>query len=350
MNPVFDAIRATAALMVFVGHGLGTFNARHPVWPQQFGVVIFFLLSGYLISQTLHRRLEQPNSTFTDYAIDRFARIYSAYLPAIFVVCVLDYLTINYFCHLIQGEVVSRLSIESFIANLFMLQAPAITEPFGSAAPFWTVAIEFWIYMFVGLLAFSIRDGAGLLRIAAIIATGIIPVQSLSDNNMVLVPWLAGVVAERLTACGAVRKIPSAICVLLSGGLTLRLILLVRAGERIYSWECYLISASIFVLMLAVCLRAESRSESRSGRAVEWWASWSYSLYLLHHTLFLDYFMIFEGGGPNMCIAAAITILISIAFAALTERHHRSLAKSIKSRLARASFIVAKALGRKSPG
>ena len=72
MHPIFDATRATAALMVLVGHALGIFNARHPVWPQQFGVVIFFLLSGYLISQTLHKRLEQPQSTFLEYAVDRW--------------------------------------------------------------------------------------------------------------------------------------------------------------------------------------------------------------------------------------------------------------------------------------
>src|SRR4051794_13851677 len=96
MHPIFDAIRATAALMVLVGHALAIFNARHPVWPQQFGVVIFFLLSGYLISQTLHKRLEQPQSTFLEYAVDRGARIYSGFLPAILFVLVLDYLTLRW--------------------------------------------------------------------------------------------------------------------------------------------------------------------------------------------------------------------------------------------------------------
>ena len=157
MHPIFDATRATAALMVLVGHALGIFNARHPVWPQQFGVVIFFLLSGYLISQTLHKRLEQPQSTFLEYAVDRWARIYSGFLPAILFVVVLDYLTLRYFGHIAKAEVVTRLNSETFFANLFMLQAPGFFDPFGSAAPFWTVAIEFWIYMFVGLLAFSIR-------------------------------------------------------------------------------------------------------------------------------------------------------------------------------------------------
>ena len=124
MHPIFDATRATAALMVLVGHALGIFNARHPVWPQEFGVVMFFLLSGYLISQTLHKRLEQPQSTFLEYAVDRWARIYSGFLPAILFVVVLDYLTLRYFGHIAKAEVVTRLNSETFFANLFMLQAP----------------------------------------------------------------------------------------------------------------------------------------------------------------------------------------------------------------------------------
>jgi peptidoglycan/LPS O-acetylase OafA/YrhL len=334
MHPIFDAIRATAALMVLVGHALGIFNARHPVWPQQFGVIIFFLLSGYLISQTLHKRLGQPQSTFLDYAIDRWARIYSGFLPAILFVAVLDYLTLRYFGHIAHPEVVTRLNPETFFANLFMLQAPGFSDPFGSAAPFWTVAIEFWIYMFVGLLAFSIRDGLSPLRIAVIAAAGIIPIQSFYNGNMVLIAWLAGAAVERVISSGAMRKVPTTICLLLSTGLAVKIVLLVRAGERIYSWQMYLLCSAIFLLLLPACLRVGWKADSSSGIAVAWWASWSYSLYLLHHTTFLDYFMIFEGGGPNMCVAAAVTIAVSILFARYTEQHHRAVGATIKRWLA----------------
>ena len=156
MNPVFDAIRAAAAILVLIGHALSIYKGW-PTWPQQLGVVIFFLLSGYLISQTLHSRLRDPASTFTDYAIDRCSRIYSGFLPALLFVAALDYVMIsNYSVH---PEILQRFSVGAFFANLFMLQAPAITLPFASAAPFWTVAIEFWIYIFVGLVAFAARDG-----------------------------------------------------------------------------------------------------------------------------------------------------------------------------------------------
>ena len=87
------------------------------------------------------------------------------------------------------------------------------------------------------------------------------------------------------------HRVPTAICVLLSTGLLIKIVLLVRAGERVYSWETYLLCTALFLLLLPVCLRLGWKAGSPSGIAVAWWASWSYSLYLLHHSIFLDYFM-----------------------------------------------------------
>jgi peptidoglycan/LPS O-acetylase OafA/YrhL len=338
MNPIFDAVRAIAALMVLVGHALGIFTGTSPLWLKQFGVVTFFLLSGFLISQTLHKRLENPASTFTEYAIDRWARIYSGYLPALVLVAAIDGYSIAHFTG-VNAETVSRFSTGSFLSNLFMLQAPANTLPFGSAAPFWTVAIEFWIYMFVGLLAFAARDGVGPLRIAAIIGAGIIPIQSYADNNMVLIPWLAGAVAERVIASGIINKIPPTLCAIASGALLGWLVLLVREGERVYGWHSYLLSASIFLLLIGACLRTNWKADSASGIAVAWWASWSYSLYLLHHSIFMDFAAMRGGGVKSMGEAIVIAITFSIVFARFTECHHRQLAAKMKQALLRNGWV-----------
>lgn len=170
MSPVIDLIRFAAAMMVCLGHAEsmygGGLTSPPPQWMQQAGVNVFFLLSGYLISQTLNRRLDDPTSTFRDYAIDRWSRIYSAFLPALLLVAMIDWHAID--LGRAHSETVERFTLRTFAANLFMLQAPDTSLPFGSAAPFWTVAIEFWIYMFVGLVAFSLRDGFTPWRISAI--------------------------------------------------------------------------------------------------------------------------------------------------------------------------------------
>src|SRR5689334_6555288 len=48
--PSLDGIRATAALLVFVGHAVPPEMSR--MIPRGFGVTVFFILSGYLIITT----------------------------------------------------------------------------------------------------------------------------------------------------------------------------------------------------------------------------------------------------------------------------------------------------------
>jgi peptidoglycan/LPS O-acetylase OafA/YrhL len=203
------------------------------------------MLSGYLISQTLRRRMAEPGSTFLDFAIDRWSRIYSGFLLAILVVCLLDYCASSYSG--ISPETVSRLTWRGFFENLFMLQAPSVALPFGSAAPFWTVAIEFWIYMFVGLVAFSIRDGFSSIRVVLIAITGIIPLQSLAQNNMVTIPWFLGAALE-MALYG--RKIDSgrSVLVALFSAFSAFVYLRIRHSENIYNIFNFVLCAGVFQL------------------------------------------------------------------------------------------------------
>jgi peptidoglycan/LPS O-acetylase OafA/YrhL len=329
---IFDLIRVVAAFAVLVDHAMGIF----PLWPalgwlKQYGVVVFFLLSGFLISRTLHRRLDDPNSTFVDYAIDRWSRIYSGFLPAIILVCAIDYIATSGSSGVFR-ETVERYTVPLFFANLFMLQAPTVAMTFGSASPFWTVAIEFWIYMFVGLIAFARRDGLTLSSAVAIVLTGIIPVQSLTENYMILVPWLLGAGAERLLllAAGIPRKL------LAAAGAGALAYLTWRTWHHlpVYSLSSYVAAAIAFTGIVAAAERIQS------GAAVAaWFASWSYSLYLLHHSVLL---LVAWAIGANLrsfgmvasvliaILIAASTFIIAIAFATLTEVHHKRLASSIK--------------------
>src|SRR3954467_5806816 len=82
-----DFVRALGAVMVLLGH------AAHYFLPgtlltsegriQQLGVYIFFFISGFLISLSVLQKLEDRRYGFGDYFIDRFCRIYSAFLPAL---------------------------------------------------------------------------------------------------------------------------------------------------------------------------------------------------------------------------------------------------------------------------
>src|SRR5687768_1318327 len=87
-----DAVRGVSAQLVLIGHSLSFFGfyVAYPKLPviQNLGVVIFFILSGFLIISTILRKGDDYN--FKDYFIDRFARIYVAYIPALVFVLLMD--------------------------------------------------------------------------------------------------------------------------------------------------------------------------------------------------------------------------------------------------------------------
>lgn len=335
MSPVFDLLRFIAATIVCIGHARGMFHgglaAPPPMWMQQAGVNVFFLLSGYLISQTLHRRLNDPDSSFRDYAIDRWSRIYSGFLPAILLVALIDWHAID--IGRAGTETIERFTLKTFLANLLMLQAPdTVSLPFGSAGPFWSVAIEFWIYMFVGLLAFSLRDGFSMWRIGAIALCGIIPVSSYADNNMVLVPWLLGAAIERASFLRT--RCPAFLGAVVGVAGLVALSQLISVGAAIYTWKVNLLMAAAFI---GIVWTSETFPRLWSiaviNTAIAWCASWSYSLYLLHHTFMSEFASEVTGSVYALPWMVAFSVIASIMFASVTEVHHRSLARALKQML-----------------
>ena len=88
----------------------------------------------------------------------RFARIYSALVPALLFVAVVDGVVIYIFN---ERAFADYYTAKTFVANLFMLElyrgvlSKYLRSPaFGSASPLWTLAIEWHIYMFVAAVYF----------------------------------------------------------------------------------------------------------------------------------------------------------------------------------------------------
>ncbi len=98
-----DFIRITAALLVLYGHAVIIFyddvnnnpfavsNMKH------FAVVLFFVLSGYVIGYTT----KLNNRGLIQFAVARLSRLYSMVFPALifsfFIKCIINYYTSNNF-------------------------------------------------------------------------------------------------------------------------------------------------------------------------------------------------------------------------------------------------------------
>jgi len=93
-----DLLRAGAALLVLFGHAAKFFLDGTPYehnGMEVAGVPLFFLVSGFLITYSVIQKQGDPHYGFREYAIDRFCRIYVAFVPALFFVWLLDALSLR---------------------------------------------------------------------------------------------------------------------------------------------------------------------------------------------------------------------------------------------------------------
>jgi peptidoglycan/LPS O-acetylase OafA/YrhL len=168
---LLDLIRGVSAQLVVIGHLFSFYNIfglrqhENRFLMQEFGVVIFFILSGFLIGYSVDNKSEKHAYTFRHFFLDRFSRIFIAYLPALFVITLLDAAAYK-----ISGSTAytDAQNIKTFVGNIFMLQDFPIQNAlnkifkshihitsFGSARPLWTVAVEWWIYLLFGFIYFK---------------------------------------------------------------------------------------------------------------------------------------------------------------------------------------------------
>ena len=187
-----------AALAVVTGHArlfaLATYSSgtAKPLWlaPLYFltglgrqAVVIFFVLSGFLIGRNVLKAFSSGNWSWRTYAAHRLARLWVVLIPALALTALLD---------MGRGEWPNPLVA---VANAAFLQTIAVPT-FGSDAPLWSLAYEFWYYVTFPLLVFVIlgKGSAGSRSAAGLVFAAImfgLPAIIIAYGSI----WLMGVAA-----------------------------------------------------------------------------------------------------------------------------------------------------------
>ncbi len=177
VSVVLNITRYMSALAVCFGHAISIWGVQERIMPsaapymQNLAVIIFFIVSGFLIAHVLTSSSREQNYSLKHYLVDRFVRIYSAYLPALFFIALIEYI------YVLLGGKGAYTGVGIFIGNVFMLQnylgpfKDLLAVPsYGSAGQLWTLSIEFYIYIFVGSLFFLIN---GKQRLFASVLFGV---------------------------------------------------------------------------------------------------------------------------------------------------------------------------------
>ncbi len=262
-------------------------------------VLVFFVLSGFLISSAILGRRASGTWSWRDYAIDRASRLYVVLIPGLFFGLLWDKLGSSIFAstgiyshpleNFASAIVQTRMGIVTFLGNLFFLQTIAVST-FGSNGPLWSLANEFWYYILfpvalaagIALKRRSLRRAIPLTILAACVAV-FLGWQILAG----FVIWLAGTV---LIIAYSKWPLPSkrslALYVVVSSLVLSACLIAARTGKSVLGND---LAVGIgFALFLFGVLHVNfGTGGTNYPRVAHVLAGFSYSLYVLHFPFLL---------------------------------------------------------------
>jgi peptidoglycan/LPS O-acetylase OafA/YrhL len=297
-------------------------------------VVLFFILSGFLISGSLLAKINSNNTySFRSYFLDRFFRIYPPFVASLIFVFVLDLLGFY-----ITGQSFSMSQyIFNFCINIFQLQefplAIFLNERymieffrfhyFGTNLPLWTIGIEWWMYMFFGFSVFLLTRKikfrpvhSTILAFLLIVPVYFIVKAGRMEEGLTLY-WLMGaaltILAGQFTA-GAKKKLISVAGLLLT--------VTGMFGFLIYP---FFSSAILFCCGILLLIVADDKTTlvppKTLSKIAKFLAGYSYSLYLIHYPILYFAIHVFEPREKlhTFILLYLIVNIIAIPFARLFE-------------------------------
>lgn len=301
-----DALRGLGALCVLVFHYSTRF---HELFPQaahvpfsfpggNYRVLLFFAISGFAIFFSLDRI-----ASVADFAINRFARLYPAYIVAMLLT-----LGIEFAAH------ATRLLVgpQAILANMTMLQGFAFIPEVDGA--YWTLTVEIAFYFcMIALWRFG-----GVRRLEPLLAFWL---------GLRWLFWLWPDMPERIIMLLILRYIPF----FMIGMLTYR----VWRGQR--SWlqqvpYVLLAQASVITMetwdiwLVAILLQAgfaaliAGRLRWIAVRPLLWLGGISYSFYLIHQHVGFVVMLEFAKAGYSPWIGFAAAFLVALMLGTAINR------------------------------
>lgn len=264
-------------------------------------VVIFFVISGFLVGGVTMRRWGKSGPDLYLYSSQRISRIYTVLIPALLVGLFLDVVGLNWFnasglysdpaqyhTASLKSAISATIDLPTFLGNLFMMQG-ILTGNLGSNGPLWSLAYEWWYYCVFALF------GAGLTSIGkkrvgymvlAFLLIVILPAKLVLWGAI----WVLGIVAYFWVVSSKWRPHP-----LLGVGLFLFAMVCSRIapnsegassnGQLIFEFSKDFVLAFFYVLALVSMSRMSVRLPM--ARVHEFLAEFSYTTYLLHFPFML---------------------------------------------------------------
>lgn len=351
-----NAVRGAAALVVVLAHAIqvfilritGTDNLLAVASGQMatHAVYVFFIVSGYLITQSIFKNYQRNGRRFDamEYLVARVARIYPPLIFAI-VLTVGIYLAIDVLS--LPGGPEGSAQPLGLATDLYRVRERFEIEPGGitnaimmdngllqANGPLWSLCIEWRVYLVAGALGMAVAARTHLARIVGLTLTGFAAykLRMVNENYLFYAcVWLIGSSVALLEIRGVQWRMPRHVL----HAIAVAVVSVAVLFPDLRSSGIAIKSAPGFALQLLLCLCWAAFLFPLPAAATPSWVrrqlmrlgDYSYTLFIIHFPIMLGALALtVEATGQRLglavtvaCVSLVASLLVSAAAARFVE-------------------------------
>jgi peptidoglycan/LPS O-acetylase OafA/YrhL len=256
-------------------------------------VVVFFVLSGFLIGGNVAQLVDSKRWSWPQYAVRRLTRLWIVLIPALVLTALFDtagrYLTDSpfysgalfdtYHSGPTAYTAPASYSVATFVWNVLFLQT-VVAPTFGTNAALWSLANEFWYYVLFPLMFLALQPSErlgtrGMLAIGITLLCIFLPTDLLAAGLIWLLGYGAWLVSARVSFSSRMLRLLTVVLL----GLFLGALALSRF-KAMTGYSDFVVGLT-FALLLVPLTHTEVRNQTLRSFS-EWLSGLSYTLYLVH--------------------------------------------------------------------
>lgn len=300
-----NAIRGAAALLVLLGHTRGLFFPSFTAGGRtthaanyvarvnratvgEEAVIIFFVLSGYLVGGSVLRSIRNGTWSWKSYLFKRITRLWVVLIPAlIFGIC-LDLLGMHLFgsaasiyagpsLSLVPHDLAARLTWKVIAANALFLQG-IVSPTAGTNNSLWSLTYEWWYYlqfpMLILVFSKAVRPSIRVLYLVFLVGSAFF----VGKEIVTLFPtWLFGAGVAALP----IRKVSKTVAVSLLT-VSISCLLLVKKLDLSKDSAAWFVAIAFSIILFCAVRHAGICGNVAYRRVSGFFSDISYTLYLIH--------------------------------------------------------------------